>query len=92
MIAYLMDYRNPFVSIQLLPNFLEPNEYEYTPYIEQELSLDTHHDDETRKSQVNLIRGKADVDGGSFPTWDQTFSFVYKPPKLTNCKVVSTEG
>ena len=32
-----------------------------------------------------------DTDGGQHPEWNASFSFSFKPPKITNCKVISTE-
>ena len=34
---------------------------------------------------------KVDIDGASHPEWNESFSFSFKPPKITVCKVVSTE-
>ena len=32
-----------------------------------------------------------DTDGGQYPEWNASFSFSFKPPKITNCKIISTE-
>jgi hypothetical protein len=32
-----------------------------------------------------------DTDGGLHPQWDETFSFSFRPPKMTSCTVLSTE-
>jgi hypothetical protein len=32
-----------------------------------------------------------DTDGGLHPQWDETFSFSFRPPKMTSCSVLSTE-
>ena len=38
---------------------------------------------------LNILQ--VDVDGASHPEWNESFSFNFKPPKITVCKVVSTE-
>ena len=32
-----------------------------------------------------------DIDGGSHPTWDNTFRINFKPPKLNSCRVLFTD-
>lgn len=32
-----------------------------------------------------------DTDGGLHPQWDETFSFSFRPPKMTSCTALSTE-
>lgn len=85
MVAHLTDYRNPFVSVHLLPDFLEEEDYVFAPYIKKDPKSEPFDD-----SVVSLQRGKADCDGGSFPRWESSFTFEYKPPKLTSCKVVNS--
>jgi len=85
MVAHLTDYRNPFVSVQLLPDFLKPEDYIYAPYEKKD-----PEDHASNDGIVSVQRGKADYDGGSFPGWDSPLIFEYKPPKLTSCKVVNS--
>ena len=32
-----------------------------------------------------------DTDGAQHPEWNASFSFNFRPPKLTGCKILSTE-
>jgi hypothetical protein len=88
MVNYLLDYRNPFVTIQLLPKFLEPDEYFYYPTS----AAEPFSGDETDKFASDSIRrGETDIDGGKYPTWNSKFQMSYKPPKLSFCKILSKE-
>lgn len=88
MVSYLLDYRNPFVTIQLLPKFLEPDEYFYNPVS----SSEPFTGGENEKLATDCIhRGDTDMDGGKFPTWNSKFQLMYKPPKLSSCKILSKE-
>jgi Ca2+-binding EF-hand superfamily protein len=86
MLAYLTGYRNPFVTIQLLPRFLEPEHYHY--YLKDDNSVFTGDNEENDPYTVH----KADVcvDGGTHPVWNTEFKINFQPPKLTSCKVLST--
>jgi Ca2+-binding EF-hand superfamily protein len=86
MLAHLNDYKNPFVQLQLLPKFLKPEEYIYNPQ-DNAVAFTGEEEDDPSEAQF----GKPDMDGGTHPTWDNRFKFNYKPPKLTTCKVLSTE-
>ena len=87
LVAHVTDYCNPFVSVQLLPTTLSPVEYEFKPH--EDPVIDPTSEPE---GDVTIRRGPADYDGGSFPNWDGVtpFSFRFKPPKLSSCKMVST--
>jgi len=87
MLSHLTNYRNPFFTIQLLPAFLEPQDYIYMPV--DDTSAFTGDDDETDLLQKQ--KSKVDFDGAPHPTWDETFKFRFQPPQLTGCKVLSTE-
>lgn len=39
----------------------------------------------------HIQKGPPDIDGGSHPTWDNTFHIKFTPPKLTNCPVMFTD-
>lgn len=86
MLAHLNDYKNPFVQLQLLPKFLEPEQYIYNP---QDIAVAFTGEEVEDPSEAQS--GKPDMDGGTHPTWDNKFKFNFKPPKLTTCKVLSTE-
>lgn len=85
MLAHLTNYRNPFFTMQLLPAFLEPEQYIYQPV--EDNSAFTG-DDEVDTSKVTSA---VNYDGAPHPTWDTSFKFKFQPPQLTNCKVLSTE-
>ena len=85
-LAHLTDYRNPFLSAQLLPRFLEPKDYVYKPPDSHEaFSGEEDHD------PLAVQRGVVDMDGGRSPEWNTTFKFQFKPPQITACKILSTE-
>ena len=97
MVAHLTDYRNPFVSVQLMPTKLEEEDYVYLPHGEfneekgdyEPIPIDPT--EEEPEGAITIQRGPADYDGGSFPTWETSFSFKYEPPKLSISKIVGTQ-
>ena len=42
-------------------------------------------------SPFNTEHTQVDTDGGQHPEWNENFSFSFKPPKLSSCKILSTE-
>jgi hypothetical protein len=67
-LAHLTNYRNPFLSVQLLPRFLEPEDYIYKPIDDESFSPD-----ETEDSLAIIKRGPVAIDGGSQPDWSASF-------------------
>lgn len=86
MLSHLTNYRNPFFTVQLLPAFIEPEQYIYCP--EEDNSAFTGDEDSDTLSKQ---KSKVDYDGAPHPSWDATFTFSFQPPQLTNCTVLSTE-
>ena len=86
MLLMIHNHRNPFLSAQLLPRFLEPKDYIYKP-------PDSHDafTGEEEKDPLAVQRGAVDMDGGRSPEWNTTFKFQFKPPQITACKILSTE-
>lgn len=85
MLAHLTNYRNPFFTMQLLPAFLEPEQYVYQPVEDNSAFTGEDEVDATK------VKSAVDYDGAPHPTWDTSFKFKFQPPQLTNCKVLSTE-
>lgn len=97
MLAYLSDHRNPFVTVQLLPEFIEPKEG-LIALMPDDMAqkdaqkVDSHEIDILSEGQSSQIyRGTPDIDGGTHPYWNQTFKIPFQPPKLTNCPVLFTD-
>ena len=88
MLAHLTDHCNPFISIELKPRFLEPHQYVYRPENDHAVVAFTGDED---NDPLEVQRGEVDMDGGSFPNFDSTFKISFRPPKLTSCKLLSTE-
>lgn len=86
MLAYLCDYRNPFVTVQLLPKFVEPEEYFYDPDVKAE-GFTGDEVKETNPVMASLV----DTDGGCFPRWNAKFKAEYRQSQMTTCKIVSRE-
>ena len=86
LIAHLTDYRNPYVTAELKPRFLEPHEYVYKPH-ESTSAYDGEEDNDPLAVQQSSVV----MDGGTHPTFDCTFAIKFRPPKLTACKLLSTE-
>jgi hypothetical protein len=87
LLSHLTNYRNPFFTVQLLPPYLEPEQYIYTP--EENTSAFTGDDD--ADECCPKLKSTVDYDGAPHPAWDSNFKFKFQPPQLTNCKVLSTE-
>lgn len=61
-------------------------------------------DEDDDDSDALIYKSKPDIDGGSHPSWEQQFTYTctslnfcltyrsinFKPPSLTNCKIVIT--
>jgi hypothetical protein len=86
MLAHLTNYRNPFVTVQLLPRFVEPEQYIYVPEEDSSFFSGEEADD-----PLAVQRGPVDLDGAPHPVWNTTFRFSFQPPQLTSCKVLSTD-
>jgi hypothetical protein len=89
LLAHLTDYRNPFVTVQLLPKDLDPRDYVYKVHD----NAVAFTGDEVEDEFNNTVPQCGDVcfDGGSYPKWAGKFNFKFRPPKLTSCKLLSTE-
>lgn len=103
MVAYLCGNRNPFVTIQLLPEFVEPK-CGMISYIPKVLSSryaamvkqltdrkELQRDDEEDKDATDIQTSSVDLDGGRNPIWNAIFKYQYQPPSLTNCPVITTD-
>ena len=88
MLAYLHDYRNPFVSLQLLPAEMQESEYNYRP---SEGGSQAFTSEDAERGNGEVLSGAPDLDGGSHPHWSAGFKLDYRHPKITYCKVQSTE-
>lgn len=91
MLSYLCDYRNPFVTIQLLPKVLTPDEYFYDPDAVLPAVAFTGEEERAIDTASAVLRGPIDIDGGCFPQWNSSFVTKYDHPKLTSCKIISKE-
>ena len=88
MLAHLTEYRNPYVSVELKPRFLEPHEYIYRPEDRREAFTGNEEADPLAVQRSDVV-----IDGGSHPVFrsGSQFKIQFRPPKLTSCKLVSTE-
>ncbi len=86
LLAHLTDYRNPFVTAELKPQFLEPHQYVYVPHMDVG-SYNGEDDDDP----LSVQKSRTIIDGGSHPQFDAAFAIKFRPPKLTTCKLLSTE-
>jgi len=86
MLAHLTEYRNPFVTVQLKPRFLEPWEYVYRPTDNKAAFTGEEEED-----PLAARRGDVIMDGSTHPTFNSHFKISFRPPKLTSCKLLSTE-
>ena len=86
MVAHLTGYRNPFVTVELKPKFLQPHEYIYEPDTTR-LAFDGEEDGDPLAVQ----RSDVVMDGSSHPSFDANFKITFQPPKLTTCKLLCTE-
>eukprot|EP01031_Cornospumella_fuschlensis_P041510 gene41510-50656_t len=103
MLAHLTNYRNPFMTVQLLPRYIPPEKYLYEivesskPFTGEE--EDSEDEDEEnldsegkkKKKRPNWQRSAVDYDGAPYPSWDTSFVFDFDAPKLTSCAVMCTE-
>lgn len=103
MLAHLTNYRNPFMTVQLLPRYIPPEKYLYEPVEnnkpftgddedsedDEEESLDA--EGKKKKKRPNWQRSAVDYDGAPYPTWNAQFVFDFDAPKLTSCAVMCTE-
>lgn len=85
MLGHLTNYRNPFLTVTLLPKYIPPEAYLYEPHEDKEAF--TGEDEQ----ETNWQRGPVDVDGAPHPTWNHQFAFAFQAPKLTACNVLCTE-
>ena len=86
MLAHLTDYRNAFLTAELRPRFLEPNEYVYKPF-----ENSAAWNGEAEMDPLAVQRSPAIMDGGTHPHFNANFAIKFRPPKLTACKLLSTE-
>lgn len=105
MLAYLSDYRNPFVTVQLLPEYIEPINGVITQIpddmkqskipdgdINRTSTMDVMDIDNSSTTPTSLIyKSQTDLDGGTHPSWNQQFLIPFQPPKLTNCPILFTD-
>ncbi len=101
MLAHLGEYRNPFVTVELLPRFLEPKGEPYSDeskggqLVTQHLQTDAfaadEDDDIDDASCPKVQKSIEDIDGGSYPEWNSNFIMKFKPPKKTSCRVLFTD-
>ncbi|RYH31540.1 hypothetical protein EON65_02390, partial [archaeon] len=103
MLAHLTNYRNPFMTVQLLPRYMPPEKFLYEPVEsnkpftgddedseeEDEESLDP--EGKKKKKRPNWQRSAVDYDGAPYPSWNTQFVFDFDAPKLTSCAVMCTE-
>jgi len=87
LLFHLTNNRNPFLTAQLLPKFIEPENYYHDLYKED----NTAFDGEEAVDATALQRGPVDTDGAPCPTWNTTFQFHFHLPLITSCKVTSKE-
>ena len=85
MLAYLNDYRNPYITFELLPRTILPKDYIYVP-VDNPTAF---QGDDSDTSSIQVSR--ADTDGGSYPRWNTCFKFNFAAPAMLTCKVLSTE-
>eukprot|EP01038_Epipyxis_sp_PR26KG_P009215 gene9215-12426_t len=86
MLSHLTNYRNPFFTVQLLPAPVAPEYYNYRP-----IEDNSAFTGEEVAEPLAIQRSNVDPDGAPNPTWNAKFKFQFKPPTLTNCKILSTE-
>jgi len=86
MLAHLTDYRNPYLTAELKPKFLEPNEYVYRPFESTE-AFNGEEDNDPLQVQTSVVV----TDGGTHPAFNASFAIKFRPPKLTACKLLATE-
>lgn len=111
MLAHLTENRNPFVTVELLPKYIEPAGVSFdgksvVPPVVETKNTDVVTDlfvpdeipDIGRKYGVSddpcnpkLQKSLVDVDGGAHPEWNANFRLLFKPPKLTSCRVLFTD-
>jgi hypothetical protein len=106
MLAHLCDYRNPFVTVELLPKFSEPKGIKFGGGAGATISSSSGAKDASKKDMFvaddkdgddddsgnpKLQRCAEDVDGGAYPQWDSKFVMNFKPPKKTSCRVLFTD-
>lgn len=102
MLAHLSEYRNPFVTVQLLPKYEKPAGIHYKKGGQKALAspkdflFDASEDEIENHSEVDpknplLQKSDPDIDGGAFPEWNSKFVLPFKPPKLTSCRVLFTD-
>lgn len=101
MLAHLSEYRNPFVTVQLLPKYKEPVGIEFSQAggkveeNEPAFLFDSSEDDITGRVGYSddpenpvIQKSLSDIDGGAFPEWNSNFVMKFTPPKLTSCRVL----
>lgn len=86
MLAHLTEYRNPYVTVELKPKFLHPHQYMYRPEDSSGAFTGNEEEDPLALQQSAVV-----MDGGSHPSFNATFKIKFQPPKLTSCKLLSTE-
>jgi hypothetical protein len=86
-----------------MPKFLEPHEYVYKLLENATAFTGDEVEDESASSHPQC--GDICYDGGSYPSWagcnnasvqmrdihSNKFTFKFRPPKLTACKILSTD-
>ncbi len=86
MVAHLTGYRNPFVTVELKPKFLQPHEYIWFPDESRTVFDGTEDED-----PLAVQRSEVVMDGSSHPKFNSCFNIRFRPPKLTMCKLLCTE-
>lgn len=119
MVSYLTGYRNPFYTVQLLPEHIPCSRYHYTmsnnvgeAFSGDDSDEEGEEDEEDmlavakgngvrKPKHITLQKGLVDQYGGCHPSFDlpkkdnkpqdHSLKFTYRPPKLSNCKVLFNE-
>jgi hypothetical protein len=106
MLAFLCGNRNPFVTVQLLPQYVEPKcgMIDFLPKVISDKFKLLAEKDKNLKDILHINSEKDDSndapevqvssieeDGGTNPSWNASFKMKFKPPSLTNCPVLITD-
>jgi Ca2+-binding EF-hand superfamily protein len=100
-LLHMLNYRNCFLTVRLLPEYIKPSKYLYEPPNPAEIKPeDADEEDDPdedpeqqppKKDYESYYISRIDYDGLPHPKFDQLFSFFYQQSKLTSCRIVTTE-
>lgn len=85
LVAHLRQHRSPFVTVELFPRHMAVEQYSYRP------SAAPDPAQEELEDPLAVQRGGSDEDGGAQPVWGQSFAFAFRPPRISQCPVLSSE-